>query len=514
MANTQVVKQENTTDSDIVSMDELVALCKRRGFIFPASEIYGGINGFWDFGPLGVLLKNNLRDRWWHDMVIAPPIGPDGEPLQILGVDSAIIQNPKAWVASGHVGGFSDPMVDCRVTKKRYRQDHLTAVIDEKNDQILAFYEEEVEEKANLKKIKKVTGTDELDKLKVVPFISIAPSDYDKVIGPDAKEKGTLTEPREFNLMFETKIGALATDDNKAYLRPETAQGIFLNYKNIVDNMRVRVPFGVAQVGKAFRNEVNPRNYIFRGREFEQMEMEWFCPPEDAKKWHDFWIETRKEWWKSVGLSDENILMRPHDIDELVHYAKAGFGTVDVEYKFPFTAPGYGELEGIAHRTDFDLKAHEEHSGKKMEYFDDIEKRRFIPHVIEPAAGLTRGVLAILAEAYTKDESRPSKMYMNFKPSLAPIKAAVLPLVNKDGMPEVAQELYLSLRNSFVTEYDAKSNIGKRYARHDEIGTPFCITVDSETLNDKAVTIRHRDTMAQERVPLDKVKEFIEAAIK
>jgi len=527
MGKAQMVKEkDNAEENYIVPMDDLVALCKRRGFIFPASEIYGGINGFWDYGPLGVALKNNLRDRWWQDMVIAPPIGPNGEPLQILGLDSSVIQNPKAWVASGHVGGFSDPRIDCKETKKRYRADHLFILVptDRKpikvHDKVIsgvAFLEgtSNTDIEKRLKKIGiKGSFISSDGSATELMYASLESVPLANIIGPDAKAVGTLTEPKDFNLMLKTYLGATATEDDIAYLRPETCMGIFLNYKNIVDNMRVRVPFGIAQIGKAFRNEVNPRNFIYRSREFEQMEMEWFCPPEDAKLWHDFWINERNNWWKSVGISSDNMILRPHEKDELVHYAKVGEGTVDIEYKFPFTAPGYGELEGIAHRTDFDLKAHEEHSGKKMEYFDDINKRRFIPHVIEPAAGLTRGVLALLAEAYTADPSRPSKMYMKFKPSLAPIKAAVLPLVNKEGMPEIAQKLYLSMRKSFATQYDAKANIGKRYARHDEIGTPFCITIDSDTANDQAVTIRHRDTMAQERIALDKVEEFILKALK
>jgi len=312
-------------------------------------------------------------------------------------------------------------------------------------------------------------------------------------------------------MMFESHAGPIKDDSNKVYLRPETALGCFLSYKNIVDNMRVRVPFGIAQVGKAFRNEVTPRNFIYRSREFEQMEMEWFCHPDDAKKWFDYWVDARKKWWESVGVSGANLQLRAHDRDELSHYAKAGVGTVDVEYKFPFTAPGFGELEGIAHRCDFDLTQHEKFSGKKMEYFDDSVQppRRFVPHVIEPASGLTRGVLALLAEAYTVDASRPSGMYMKFKPAMAPIKAAILPLTAKDGQPEIAQKLYYSLRNAFVVEYDVKGNIGKRYARHDEIGTPFCFTIDTETANDKAVTVRYRDTTQQERVALDKVEAFL-----
>ncbi len=511
MTNAQTAEKIDSGETAKFGMDELVALCKRRGFIFPASDIYGGINGFWDFGPLGSLLKNNLRDRWWRDMVIAPPMGPDGAPLQIVGLDSSIIQNPKTWEASGHVAGFSDPMVDCKQTKLRYRQDHLVAVIDDRNNQIFAFYEGALEDKAVLKKLKKQAGTDELEKLKMVPFTAIAPADYARVIGPDTDQKGTLTEPRAFNLMFKTYVGATATEDDKAYLRPETAQGIFLNYKSVLDSMRVRMPFGIAQVGKAFRNEVTPRNFIYRSREFEQMEMEWFCHPDDAKMWRDFWVSARKDWWESVGVSGANLQIREHDKDELSHYAKAGVGTADIEYRFPFTAPGFGELEGIAHRCDFDLTQHQAHSGVKLEYFDDSVQppRRFMPHVIEPAAGLTRGVLAVLAEAYTPDASRPSQMYLKFKPAMAPVKAAILPLVNKDGLPEIAQRIYLSLRGKFMTEMDVKQNIGKRYARQDEIGTPFCVTIDTDTLNDQAATIRFRDTMKQERVALDKVESFI-----
>jgi glycyl-tRNA synthetase len=515
MSPSQTAVQNNPTPDEKINMNDLVSLCKRRGFIFAASEIYGGINGFWDFGPLGIQLKNNLRDRWWRDMVIAPPMGPDGKPLQILGLDSAIIQNPKTWAASGHIDTFNDPMVDCKKTKLRYRQDHLVAVVDERNAQIFAFYNEALEDKNTLKKLKKQAGTDELAKLTVMPFTEILAGDYSRVIGPDTDEKGTLTEPRKFNLMFKTYVGATASEDDMAYLRPETAQGIFLNYKNVLDSSRVRVPFGIAQIGKAFRNEVTPRNFIFRSREFEQMEMEWFCPPDEAKQWAEFWIAQRHTWWQSVGVAKTNLQLRTHDRDELSHYAKAGVGTTDIEYKFPFTDPNFGELEGIAHRCDFDLTQHEKFSGTKMEYFDDSVQppRRFIPHVIEPAAGLTRGVLTLLAEAYTVDASRPSGIYMKFKPSMAPVKAAILPLVNKDGLPEIAEKLYLSCRTKFVTEYDVKGNIGKRYARHDEIGTPFCITVDTDTLSDHAVTVRHRDTMKQERVGLDKIEMFVLQAI-
>ena len=411
-------------------MKDIVSLCKRRGFIFAASDIYGGINGFWDYGPLGVELKNNLRDRWWKDMVITPPIGPDGEPVQIVGLDSSIIQNPKVWEASGHVGGFSDPMVDCRETKKRYRADHIIVLVfpDEK---IWPAFMEGEDDSTIKKKLKKLGLSSEYS---VLPFTDDKiQENLDKILGPDAKEAGSLTVPKEFNLMFETYVGATQSEDAKAYLRPETAQGIFLNFKNIVDSSRVRVPFGIAQIGKAFRNEVNPRNFIFRSREFEQMEMEWFCHPDEVKMWRDFWFEERQKFWRSVGLTSDNIQMRDHDSDELSHYAKEGLGTADIEYRFPFTAPGFGELEGIAHRCDFDLTQHQKHSGTKLEYLDPVKQERFMPHVIEPAAGLSRGVLALICEAYTVDEGRPSGVFMNFHPSMAPKKAAILPLTAKAG---------------------------------------------------------------------------------
>jgi glycyl-tRNA synthetase len=506
----------STIDPASKSMDDLVALCKRRGFIYPASEIYGGINGFWDYGPLGVLLKNNLRDKWWRDMVLLPPAGPEGERLQIVGVDSSIIQNPRAWVASGHVGGFNDPMVDCRESKARYRADHLLVLRPAGGDgQMYAYVEnDEASLAAATKKLTKYLKGD-LGETETVALVDLDAADLARVVGPDTKEPGTLTEPRAFNLMFSTRVGATATDDedNTAYLRPETAQGIFLNYKNVVDTTRVRMPFGIAQQGKAFRNEVTPRNFIFRSREFEQMEMEWFCHPDEAAKWFEFWQHARLEWWKSCGVSGENLIMRQHDTDELSHYAQAGCGTADVEYRYPFTAPGYGELEGVAHRTDFDLRAHQEHSKAKMEYFDQERNERYVPHVIEPASGLSRGVLVLLCEAFTPDPDRPSKVYMRFAPEMAPIKAAVYPLVNKDGMPEIAERLHAELTRRFGTrgliEFDAKQNIGKRYARMDEAGTPFCFTVDGDTPGDQAVTVRHRDTLEQERIAIDRVPAWL-----
>ena len=489
-------------------MERLVSLCKRRGFVYPASEIYGGLNGFWDYGPLGVQLKNNIRDSWWHLMVESPPLGPDRRPVSLVGLDSAIIQNPKAWVASGHVGGFSDPMVDDRETKQRYRADHVLVYVPKGGDgNAFAFLPGDEAEAE--KKIKRGARRNP-DDYEVVPLVSLPLDQYGNIVAPSVKEAGTLTEPRAFNLMFITYVGALADEDSKAYLRPETAQGIFLNYKNVLDTMRVKVPFGIAQIGKSFRNEVTPRNFIFRSREFEQMEMEWFCHPDEAQQWFDYWKEQRMKWWKSLGVGDDNLRFRDHDKDELSHYAKAGVGTVDIEYKYPFTDPGYGELEGIAHRTDFDLKAHQEASGQKMEYFDEATKQRFVPHVIEPASGLTRAVLVVLCEAYREEEvDGDTRTVLKFAPHLAPIKVAVFPLVKKDGMPERATAIYDDLRRDMTCFYDEGGAVGRRYRRQDEVGTPFCVTVDGQTADDGTVTVRDRDSMAQERVPADHLKRYL-----
>ena len=503
-------------------MEKLVSLCKRRGFVYPASEIYGGINGFWDYGPLGVLLKNNIRDWWWRQMVECPPLGPDGHPVQIVGLDSAIIQNPKTWMASGHVGGFSDPMVDDQETKNRYRADHLFVLEHKYGEDRFRYAYMQGDFEAAVKKVKKIGHCDPAD-YNAIPLTAFQGEDFATIIGPDAKTPGTLTEPRAFNLMFETFVGAIQDDDAKAFLRPETAQGIFLNFKNIVDTTRVKVPFGVAQIGKSFRNEVTPRNFIFRSREFEQMEMEWFCHPDEAKNWYEFWKQQRLNWWLSLGVDEKNLKLRDHAQDELSHYSKM---TVDIEYKYPFTAPDYGELEGIAHRGDFDLTQHAKHSGLKLDYFDqdlqlqlkeqgaDAEtikaKSRYVPNVIEPASGLTRAVLVILCEAYRQDKGRQgTEEYLSIKPRFAPIKCGVFPLVNKDGMPEIAEKLYLDLRQHMICEYDPKQAIGKRYARMDEIGTPFCVTIDGQTKDDQTVTVRHRDSMLQERVTIDKVLPFL-----
>ncbi len=493
-----------------VDLKDIMALSKRRGFVFQASEIYGGINGFWDYGPLGVELKNNIRDAWWRAMVLAPPIGPDGMPVQIVGLDASIIQNPKSWEASGHVGGFNDPMVDDKETKKRYRADHLVVLVPKDGQGPYLAVDKEADSDfidARLKKHARGRPQSDysIERLDKMPLDA-----YPNIFGPEAKEKGTLTEPKQFNMMFHTFVGAAAGDDNKAYLRPETCGPIFLNFNNVVDSSRVSMPFGIAQIGKAFRNEVTPRNFVFRSREFEQMELEWFCKPEDSMKWFEFWLEQRKAWWKSIGMDMDKFYFNEIEKGELAHYSQR---TVDLEYEFPFTSPGHGELEGVAHRGDFDLTQHQEFSGTKLEYRDPVTNEKFMPHVIEPSTGLTRAFLAVMCGAYTIDENRPSGMYLKFHPSIAPKKAAILPLTAKGEHPEIATKLYLELRKTYNIDLDIKQNIGKRYARQDEIGTPYCFTIDDTTVSEGTVTVRDRDTTEQHRIKLEDVKAFLDSKI-
>ena len=527
------------------SMDPIVSLCRRRGFIFQSSELYGGINGFWDYGPLGAELKRNLKEAWWQDVVRCPAPGPNGRPIEIVPVDATIIMNPKVWEASGHVGGFSDLMSTCRHCKKLVRFDHIWEMIHE-TEWYASLKELYESGNVTVESMKSMTRWAEKTAKKSIPnsalvlnpgFTLIALSEAlnndeikgvdDLVLwitivgyvpGPPSPQPpcpfcgGEITEPRPFNLMFKTTTGAVEDPSAVTYLRPETAQGIFTQFWNVLDSNRVRVPFGIAQIGKAFRNEVTPRNFTFRSREFEQMEIEFFIHPSEAAEWYQYWRDTRFRWWQSIGLAGENLTLREHDQDELAHYAKEGAGTSDVEYRFPFTAPGYGELEGVAHRADYDLRQHAIHCGQgdKLRYFDDQRNERYFPHVIEPSAGADRGTLAALCEAYTPDESRPSKVYMKFHPRLAPIKAAVFPLVNKSGMPEVAEKLYQELRPQYAVQLDVKQNIGKRYARMDEAGTPYCFTIDGDTLADQTVTVRYRDTLEQERIGIDKVGAFLD----
>ncbi len=524
-----------------MDMDKLVSLSKRRGFIFPSSEIYGGINGFWDYGPLGVELKRNIKDAWWRDTIT----GRD----DVVGLDCSIIMHPRVWEASGHVGGFSDPMVDCRETKERYRADQLyvfrydlpTGKDGTPQSLALALTGATVEDARS-------SATDRLAqmarkgtlgfKLKEIPeptslpYLDLAAEDRDGVIGPSATKPGTLTEPRSFNLMFRTNVGALEDASSVAYLRPETAQGIFANFRNVVDTGRVKLPFGIGQVGKSFRNEINPRNFTFRSREFEQMELEFFCHPEEAAEWYAYWRKTRFQWYVDHGLRSDRLRLRDHERGELAFYSTA---TADIEYSFPF---GVSELEGIAHRGDYDLSQHQKFSGKDLSYFDEerwerdkvglgmtsfkeylrknegLEKPgypyQYMPHVIEPSAGADRATLAFLCEAYTEDEvGGEARTLLRFHPRIAPVKAAIFPLVKKDGMPELAEAIYRDLKRQFNVFFDEKGAIGRRYRRQDEAGTPFGITVDGQTLADGTVTFRDRDSCRQWRVPSAGVVEAV-----
>jgi glycyl-tRNA synthetase len=517
-------------------MDKLVSLCKRRGFIFQSSEIYGGLNGFWDYGPLGVELKRNVKEAWWRDMVTSHDdlAAPSGAPqaYQMVGLDCAIIMHPQVWKCSGHYDLFHDFMVDDRESKKRYRHDQVNGRwVEAKGQRVFVAVEaggEEGEKAAEQKALKffnlRAKNADELKWDGPLVELTAAP-DFSQVLGPDAKELGTLTPPREFNLMFKTTIGALGGEDDAAFLRPETAQGIFVNFKNVVDSSRVRVPFGIAQVGKSFRNEITPKNFTFRSREFEQMEIEFFCHPGQSAEWYRYWRDRRYHWYLGLGLARERLQLREHEPAELSHYS---CGTADLEYAFPFLPPGkFGELEGVAHRADFDLRSHMEGklvkkdgqlvvetgpdgkprhrgSGKDLSYFDEVTREKYVPHVIEPSAGADRAALAFLCEAYAEEEVKGEKrVVMRFHPRLAPIKAGVFPLEKDEALVRLAQQLYRELKADFNVFYDDKGNIGRRYRRQDEAGTPFCFTVDGQTPQDNTVTIRDRDTLQQRRVPLD-----------
>ncbi len=438
-------------------MDEVVALCKRRGLIFPASEIYGGIANTYDYGHYGVLLKRNVTDAWWKAMI--------QERDDIVALDSAIIQHPRTWEASGHLSGFSDPLVQCLgKCKKRFRLDHLQEAAVE-------------------------AGED--------PATVKCP-----VCG------GDLTEPRAFNLMFQTNIGPVQDEGSTVYLRPETAQGIFLDFKQTLNYARKKPPFGIAQIGKSFRNEITPGNFIFRTLEFEQMEMEFFVPPEEAEQWYEYWCQERLNWYVKLGINPERLRLRPHDAEELSHYSS---GTSDVEYLYPI---GWSELEGVANRGNFDLTQHAEFSREKLEWKDPQTGKGYLPHVIEPAAGLGRTMLALLCEAYDQDEiGGETRTVLRLHPTMAPIKVAVLPLLRKDGHPEKAREIYQDLRKRMSAEYDEGGNIGKRYRRQDEIGTPFGVTVDHQTLEDDTVTLRDRDSLTQERVPVTELAALLESKL-
>jgi glycyl-tRNA synthetase len=448
-------------------IDAVVSLAKRRGFVYPSSEIYGGTRSAWDYGPLGVELKENVRRQWWKTMV--------QQRDDVVGLDSAVILAREVWVASGHIAEFVDPLTECQSCHKRFRADHLEEAYEAKHGR---------------------------------PPTSLA-----EINCPNCGNKGTFTEPKMFNGLMKTYLGPVESDEGMHYLRPETAQGIFVNYKNVETSARKKPPFGIAQVGKSFRNEITPGNFIFRTREFEQMEMEFFVQPGTDEGWHEYWLAERWNWYTGLGLSESNLRYFEHPKEKLSHYSKR---TVDIEYRFRFGGTEFAELEGIANRTDFDLSTHSKHSGVDLSYFDQEKQERWVPYVIEPAAGLTRAVLAFLLEAYDEDEAPNTKggvdkrTVMRFDPRLSPVKVAVLPLSRNPDLSPKARGLAADLRKRWIVEFDDSQAIGRRYRRQDEIGTPFCVTVDFDTLQDDAVTVRDRDTMAQERVSLDQIERYLQ----
>ena len=437
-----------------VSMEKVVNLAKRRGFASQSSEIYGGLASCWDYGPLGVELKRNVKDAWWRAVVHGRQ--------DVVGIDCSILMHPRVWEASGHVEGFTDPLVDCRECKSRFRADHLQT------------------SQCTLKPSKR----------------------------PGEHEKCNLTEARRFNLMFKTFMGPVEDSASAVFMRPETAQGIFVNFQNVLTTSRMKLPFGIGQVGKSFRNEITPGNFLFRTREFEQMEMEFFVKPGEDDQWYDYWQKERLAWYAKYGMRSERLRLRQHASDELAHYAKA---CADVEYQFPF---GWSELEGIANRTDFDLRRHSEFSGKDLRYFDEDAREHYFPYVIEPAAGADRATLAFLVDAYEEDVADgEERVVLRLHPKLAPVKAAVFPLLRKDGQPEMAHKVRDLLGAHFPVQYDQAGSIGRRYRRQDEIGTPFGITVDHQTMQDETVTLRDRDNMQQERLPIDRLVEELRKRI-
>ena len=448
--------------------DALISLCKRRGFVFPSSEIYGGTRSAWDYGPLGVELKENIRREWWNTMVRGRE--------DVVGVDSAIVLNPQVWEASGHLKEFVDPLTECQSCHKRFRADHLIEAYQEKHD-----------------------GREPEGGLSALAC-------------PNCGARGSFTEPRMFNGLMKTYLGATEESENEHYLRPETAQGIFVNFTNVMTSSRKKPPFGIAQTGKSFRNEITPGNFIFRTREFEQMEMEYFVEPGTDEEWFEYWIQQRWDWYVDLGLSESNLRRYEHPKEKLSHYSKR---TIDIEYRFQFGGGEFGELEGIANRTDFDLSTHTSHSGVDLSYFDQAKGERWTPYVIEPSAGLTRSTLAFLLEAYDVDEAPNTKggvdkrTVMRFDPRLAPVKAAVLPLSRNEKLSPKAKDLAAQLRRHWNVDFDDAGAIGRRYRRADEIGTPYCVTVDFDTLEDQAVTIRDRDSMKQERVSIDQVENYL-----
>jgi len=450
-------------------LDKVINLCKRRGFVFPCGEIYGGTRAAWDYGPLGVELKENIKRQWWKNMVTSRD--------DVVGLDSSVILPKDVWIASGHLAVFTDPLIECLSCHKRFRADQLQ------------------EEFAARK------GIEDADSVALT-----------EIPCPNCGTRGEYTEPRDFNMMLKTYLGPIEDESGIHYLRPETAQGIFVNFKNVLNSSRIKPPFGIGQVGKSFRNEITPGNFIFRTREFEQMELEFFVEPGTDEQWHQYWIDYRKAWYVGLGIAEENLRFYEHPQEKLSHYSKR---TVDIEYRFGFQNSDWGELEGIANRTDFDLGTHTKHSGTSLDYFDQAKNEHYVPYVIEPSAGLTRSLMAFMVEAYVEDEAPNTKggvdvrTVLKLDPRLAPVKAAVLPLSRNEELSPKARDLAKELRQHWNIEFDDAQAIGKRYRRQDEIGTPFCLTVDFDTLSDDAVTIRERDTMIQERIAISQVKQYL-----
>lgn len=480
-------------------VDKVVSLAKRKGFVFQSSEIYGGLNGCWDYGPLGVELLRNIKEEWWKAMTYRE---------DVEGLDASILMHPKVWEASGHVENFTDPMIDCKSCKARFRLDTLAdQLADKKKDKAVDELKAELtgnQLESTLSSIlSNVQSKSEAfeaileNKELAVKMLSI-------INCPQCGNKGNFTEPRSFNLMFKTFLGPVEQEGNVIYLRPETAQGIFVNFLNVQGASRQKLPFGIAQIGKAFRNEINTKNFLFRTREFEQMEMQYFVKPEDDKQHYDYWKGIRLEWYKSLGMTPDKLRYHDHPKEKLAHYAKEA---TDIEYLFPF---GWGEIEGIHNRTDFDVSRHDQYSGKSMKYFDEEKKEKYFPFIIETSAGASRSFMAFLVDAYNEEEvNGEQRIVLKFHPKLAPIKAAIFPLVNKDGMPEIARKIEADLRPFMRVFFDDKGAVGRRYRRQDEVGTPYCITVDTQTLEDQTVTVRERDSMQQVRVHSSELLNYL-----
>ena len=482
-----------TIKDNATILEILTSLSKQRGFVFQSSEIYGGLGSTWDYGPLGVELKRNIKNEWWQFMITSRD--------NVVGMDAAILMHPDVWKASGHVENFHDPLIDNKVSKKRYRVDHL---LEEQNDDIINNLLNTLNIKSAEDKIVSIVSSlikNQADSGNIMQ--------KSEVIDPHTKEVGEWTNVRQFNLMFKTNIGPVDDSSSIAYLRPETAQGIFVNFQNVQATSRQKLPFGIAQIGKAFRNEITTGNFIFRTREFEQMEMEFFCKPDSTKEWLKFWCDERMKWFESLGINKEKLRLRAHGDDELAHYSSACY---DIEYKFDF---GWSELEGIADRGTFDLDQHMGASNKKLTYFDQVNNEHLVPAVVEASAGVDRALLTILADAFTQEEvNGESRTVLKLSPKIAPIKVAVFPLMNKNNMPEISQKIVDDIRNSGIASfYDAGGSIGKRYRRQDEAGTPFGITVDHDTLEDNTVTLRDRDTMEQERISTDKIIDVLKTKL-